>query len=75
LPEVFRFKRVSSNDAGRNVIGQIGRNSQFAPVQSCVAQPINTLVGPDLQGDNVSSWTAHKDIGADDLHTLLLFGS
>ena len=50
---------------------QIGHDGLFAPVQRGVADPVNALIGLDLEGDEIASGAGHDDLGAGDFHASL----
>ena len=72
LPNVFGLKRIASDKARDEVVGQIRRDGQFPPVQSRIAQSVNPFVSRNLQRDEISSRTSDEYLGIRDLHRGLL---
>jgi hypothetical protein len=67
LPDVLDLVGVAADQAGDDVVGQIGLDRQLAAVQRGVADAVHAFVGDDLQGDEVAPRTRDDGLGGDDL--------
>ena len=68
LPDVLDHRRIAADERGDDVLGEVRRDGELAPVQRRVAQAVNALVGFDPEGDEVASGTADNDAASGNLH-------
>jgi len=75
LPDVLAAARVAPDEAGNDVVAEIGGDRKLAPVERGIAEPVKPLLGHDLERDEVAPGTADDDARFPDLHDILLSGS
>jgi hypothetical protein len=68
LPDVLDLAGVATDQERADVIGEVTRDGQLAPVQGRVAESGKARLGCQLQGDEVPARGADKYLRIDDLH-------
>ena len=68
LPDILDPLRVLADQAGDHVVGQVGGDRQFTPVERRVADPGDTLVGLDQQRHEIAARACDDDPCRSDFH-------
>ena len=63
---------VPADQLRTDMIFQIGRHRQLAPVKRGVTDTGNALVGSDLQRDKIPAWAGHKYLCVNNLHNVFI---
>jgi hypothetical protein len=50
------------------MILQVGHHRQLSPVERCVANAIDALIGHDLERHEIATWAGNNDFSGCDLH-------
>ena len=70
LPGIFDASRVAPDQQRRDVIGEVARHRQLAAVHRRIAQPVDAVLGGQLERDEVAARRTDYDSRIDDTHLL-----
>jgi hypothetical protein len=68
LPDVFDAGGIAADEAGEDVLGEVGGDGELAAVEGGVAEAVDAGVGGDFEGDEVAVGGAEDEAGVGDLH-------
>lgn len=68
LPNVFNLTGIPPNQTWHNMLLQIGNNGKFTSVERRITNPIEALIGFNLEGDEVPTWAGDNNLGVGDFH-------
>src|SRR5690606_32516724 len=68
LPDVLDLVRVTPDQAGNDMLFEIGHDRQFAAIERRVTNAVKALVGHDLDRDEIASGRADDDLDVGDFH-------
>jgi hypothetical protein len=68
VPEILDAVRGAADQQWADVVAQVGRHSQFTPIERGIPDPGHPGLGLDDKGHVVAPWRADDDACVDDLH-------